>query len=380
MTTLFCVHPRGFNIGNDAIHVALRHMLTESFGRVVNLISLPATSRFEAHGKAGLTAQTIHEINQYADGVIVGGGNLFENGQLDVDTHALHALEAPMLLFSLSRGRIYNRTGKLVERTDVMPDSVIRALTQRAVATAARDRATFEHLGAIGCDRVLLAGCPTITLGEIASRLPPTPEADEGSVLLSVRNPSLMNIPLSAQAAVRPLIERLIETLTARYDAPVRLLCHDHRDIPFAATFRGLDYVYTGDVYSYLGLLRSCRVNVTFRLHSALPCFAFGRPAVHISYDERARSALETVGMGTWDINMMDGRTLEQVEDRLERLHELPAIVDQARSARWSQLRGVMSSSIERFRDAVERYQRGTREQGAHLGGDAAWTPTTRAG
>ena len=45
--------------------------------------------------------QTIYEINQYGDGVIVG--EIFENGELEVDINALETLEVPMMLFHLSR-------------------------------------------------------------------------------------------------------------------------------------------------------------------------------------------------------------------------------------------------------------------------------------
>ncbi len=46
MTTLFCIRPKGFNVGNDAIHLALRHLLDEAFVRMVNVISLPSTARY----------------------------------------------------------------------------------------------------------------------------------------------------------------------------------------------------------------------------------------------------------------------------------------------------------------------------------------------
>ena len=76
MINLFCIRPHGFNVGNDVIFLGLQHFLREAFGSVVNLISIPATGRYESQAKAGLTAKTIYEINQYGHGVIVGGGNV----------------------------------------------------------------------------------------------------------------------------------------------------------------------------------------------------------------------------------------------------------------------------------------------------------------
>jgi len=366
MTTLFCVHPHGFNIGNHAIHLALRHLVSEAFGRVVNIISVPATSRFESHRRAGLTAPMIHEMNLYGDGVIVGGGNLFENGQLDLDLDALAALEPPLMLMSLSRGRIYNRSGELVDRTDVMPDRKIAALHEKADVSLLRDRATLEHVRSLGCLGARLGGCPTITLGEVAGRLPAAPAPDAGGVLLSVRNPQLMNIPLAVQSRVSEQVRDLIRLLSAH--GRVRLLCHDHRDLPFAASFRGTEYLYTDDVAQYLSLVRAADLVVTYRLHSLIPAAAFGAPAISISYDERAMSCIETIGLGEWDIELMQGDVVAQVEDRLARLDQFDRLCTEAEPV-WAALRAEMASGLTLFRDAVADYARDDHE------GSAPWPP-----
>ena len=74
MINLFCIRPKGFNVGNDAIYLGMQHFVYKAFGEVINLITLPATFKYESQGKAGLTAKTIYEINQYGHGVIIGGG------------------------------------------------------------------------------------------------------------------------------------------------------------------------------------------------------------------------------------------------------------------------------------------------------------------
>ncbi|QDU61534.1 colanic acid biosynthesis protein [Planctomycetes bacterium Pan216] len=354
MITLFCIHPKGFNVGNEVIHLALRHLLHQAFGRVVNVISLPAISRFESHVKAGLSSKTIHEINQYGHGVIVGGGNLYENGQLTVDGDALPMLEPPMLLFSLSRGRIHDRNWKLVTRTDVMPDRTIEALNRKASFSLARDQATYDHLQGLGIEKCQLGACPTIFIDQVADRLPRLTEGDRSGVLLSVRNPELMNIPLRRQASVRDDITRLIAFLRDLGLGPIRLLCHDHRDIPFATTFSDIEYLYTGDVYYYLSLLRTCTLSVSYRLHATLPCMSFGTPSINISYDERCQSLMETVGLGDWNIEMTgDDDVVAQVADRYRRLEELPEIRAGVR-AHWDSLQKLNLDVLKQFRAQVE--------------------------
>ena len=354
MINLFCIRPHGFNVGNDVIFLGLQHFLREAFGSVVNLISIPATGRYESQAKAGLTAKTIYEINQYGHGVIVGGGNLYENGELDVSLDALASLEVPLMLFSLSRGRIYNRRHQLVPRTDAMPDRVIQALHRKARYSLTRDRATQVHLASIGCEQAVLGGCPTIFVDRLAERLPSLAECDRNTALISIRNPALMNIPLDQQARVRDDVTGIYEFLRGEGFADVRLLCHDHRDLAFAASFQDIDYVYTGDVYTYLALLRSCALNVSYRLHSVLPCLAFSTPAIKISYDERALSLFETIGHGAWNIDMVrDGDVVAQVEDRFRRLKELRSLRASARPA-WQKLHDTMSDTFRRFAQDVK--------------------------
>lgn len=359
MITLFHVGPKGFNVGNHAISMGLRSMVRGAFGRVVNWISIPATSRYEAQSRAGLTARTIHEINQFGDGVIVGGGNLYENGELDLDVEALEALEVPLMVFSVSWGRIYNRRGELVRRTDAMPDQRIQALNKRANISLARDTATLEHLHSVGATNAELGGCPTITLGDAMDTLPDIPDEDKGGTFISIRTPELMNIPLPAQRRTSEDIRALVAWCREHGREP-RLLCHDHRDIPYAASLADAGYVYTENVSQYLSLLRWSDLTITYRLHAALPLLAMGRPFVKLSYDERSLSLMDTVGLGQWNIDTMaTANAVGEVEDRYSRLRELPTIVSDTAPIREA-LVDKMRSSMEAFSGLVHDYHDST--------------------
>lgn len=363
MITLFCVRPKGFNVGNDAIYMGLQYFLYEAFGQIVNLIPLAATSRYESQVKAGLTAKTIYEINQYGHGVIVGGGNLYENGELDMNLEAMKTLEVPMMLFSLSRGRVYNRQHTLVDRTDAMPERSMLALNQQASYSLTRDQATYDYLQRIGFQQCQVGGCPTIFLNRIVERLPQIPERDQAGVLIAVRNPNLMSIPLKKQSQVRSDILAIIDFLRREGVQDVRLLCNDHRDIPFAASFVGIDYIYTGDVYSYLALLRSCRLSISYRLHATLPCISFGTPSIKISYDERALSLMETVGLAEWNIDMIQtDDVISQVKDRYHTIDRLSTLRTQIQP-RWEQLYQIMADTCRSFANDVRAY----RDQSAAL-------------
>lgn len=353
MITLYCLRPKAFNVGNDVIFCGLRHFVQEAFQCVVNLVTLPATSRYESQSKAGLTPKTIHEINQYGHGVIVGGGNLYENGELDINLDALEQLQVPLMLFSLSKGRIYSRQHQLVPRTDAMPARTIVGLNRKALISLVRDQATHDQLHSIGVTNAIVGGCPTIFLDRMISTLPRLATTDQDGVLLSIRNPELMNIPLDRKVRVYREINEIIAFLRTQGRHNIRLLCHDHRDIPFAASFAGVDYVYTDDCGVFLALLQAASLVVTYRLHAVLPCLAFGTPVIPISYDERALSLIETVGFGAWNIDLVQANDVAvEVTRRYRRLNELAGIRLQAQPI-WNRLYTTMRDAFQEFASAV---------------------------
>lgn len=308
MYTIANIRPLGYNVGNHAINFALRHMLYETFGRLVSIIDYPATSKHESTSKAGLSPATVNEINRFADGVIVGGGNLYENDEISVDSRALAALKPPLMLFSNSRGRIYDRHGQLSERTDVIPDAKLIALLARANLSISRDSATHHYLHKFD-PRDQIGWCPTINMNRYIDKLPTLPEKEDVGALISVRTPQLMNVPYRYQSKIQGHIESAIDTLRTAGHKRIRILCNDSRDLDFATAFRytkHVDSVYTNDVYQYLALLRAAKIVVSYRLHASLPAISFGTPTVNIVYDERAESLFDDLGLASAKLNLVD--------------------------------------------------------------------------
>ena len=258
MINIYSIRPKGFNIGNDVIYLGVNHFLRLAFKENFNVISLPATSKYESHKKAGLSAQTIYEVNQFGSGLVVGGGNLYENGELEVNPTALKALEKPMMVFSVSRGKIYNQNLELVDRTDVMTDANMKLINDKADISLSRDKATTKHITDLGSQNQL-GGCPTLFINEIPQHLVPLSESDRTDALISIRTPTLMSIPVSYQYNLREQMLEMIEVLTQKGYKNIKILCHDHRDIPFAASFKEVDYLYTEDIYTYLTYLKNTK-------------------------------------------------------------------------------------------------------------------------
>jgi len=359
MYTIANIRPLGYNIGNQAINFALRHMLYETFGRLVSVIDYPATSRHESTAKAGLTPGTVFEINRFADGVIIGGGNLFENDEIAVDSRALRSLQPPMMMFSNSRGRIFDRHGQLSDRSDVIPDAKLEWLLARADISLSRDSATHAHLKAIN-DKDKLGWCPTINLDRYATKLPVLPDREEAGALISVRTPGLMNVPYRHQSAVQGHIDMAIDTLREAGHKRIRILCNDSRDLDFATAFRytkAVDSVYTNDVYQYLALLKNANMVVSYRLHATLPAISYGTSTVNVVYDERSKSLCDDLGLGDASLNMVEmGEGFVPALADAIRKGGYTAKEHDALKPRWQEIGQSQFKALDLLREMMGRY------------------------
>lgn len=359
MYTIANIRPFGHNVGNAAISFALRQLLYETFGRLVTVIDYPATAKHETTAKAGLTRSTVHEINRFVDGVIVGGGNLYENDEIDVDPSALEYLKAPLMLFSNSRGRIYGRNGSLEERTDVISDAKLRLLIGKATISASRDSATHQYISKLSLSDEL-GYCPTINLKAYEAMLPALPASELVGSLISIRTPSLMNVPMAIQSRIQNDIEEIIRTLRQCGHERVRILCNDSRDLDFATQFKGamnVDPIFTTDVYQYLALLKKAKMVVSYRLHASLPAISFGTPVVNITYDERAESLCEDLGLMKDSVSLVRDR--DMAADKIcsaIRSGGYNAQAHLGNQAKWKSISVLQRDIFDRFKSSVEAY------------------------
>lgn len=360
MFTIANIRPFGHNVGNTAISFAIKNMMYDSFGRLITVIDYPATSRHETTAKAGLSKQTIHEINRFADGVIIGGGNLYENNEIDVDPEALKHLIPPMMLFSNSRGRIYGRNNTLQERSDVISDSKLSNLVNKATISASRDSATHNYIkDNLGLDDVL-GYCPTINLCDYEYLLPKLPENEEVGALISIRTPGLMNLPISKQSSIQGDIELSINALRESGHKRVRILCNDSRDLDFAVQFKGAmkaDPLFTNDVYQYLSLIKNASMLVSYRLHATLPAVSFTTPVVNITYDERAESICQDLGILSESIKMVGNgsNTRDLIRNKIIS-GGYKSSTDKKRQAIWKDISATQKSLFDNFRNQIEDY------------------------
>ncbi len=362
MLTIANIRPFGHNVGNHAIGFAIRQMLYEVFGRLVTVIDYPASAKYETLATAGLSKKSVNDINRFADGVIIGGGNLYENDELDIHPMAISSVQPPLMLFSISRGRVYGRKGHLIERSDVIDDRKLELLLSHTDISLSRDSATHQHLTGLGLNDQL-GWCPTININRYSHLIPPLPDKEYVGTLISVRTPGLMNMPFRHQARVQKDIEAAIDRLRENGHKRIRILCNDSRDLDFATLFRHsrkVDSIFTNDVYTYLGLMRSAEMVISYRLHASLPALSFGNKTINITYDERAQCLFNDLKFGSACLDMIGlgdefrDALLNKIDNGGDTLQSVPDV-----ESEWKRIGKFQLEQLEEFKKLVVGYVKG---------------------
>lgn len=308
-------HGPGLNVGNFAISKAIASLLKE----IDNNISILTIDAYGSGKLSGLNKNVIHEANMYGSGIIVGGGNLYENNELVVDSNAINSLQVPLILFSLSIGRIFGNNLKLNRRTDVMPDKIIKNLNRASSFSLSRDFATYNYLRSIGIKNTKIGLCPTLFLNDYFISPNKFKSLGKNDILLVIRNPDLMNIPISHKPRITQFIK---ETYYKFKNKKIKVLCNDVRDISFVHSLGISEYIYTGDVEEYLTRLKNASLVISLRLHATLPCLSFGTRCINISYDERSMSLMDSIGLQKWDIKIFKDKNIyEAVLRKIDQLN-----------------------------------------------------------
>ena len=321
---IFNIRPTGLNVGNSLIHLSLSRLIELAAQEKPSILSIPASSKDSRKISSGLSSSSIYEINGSGDGLVIGGGNLFENNELTIDFNAIKKISVNNCIFSVSYGRVFNKEKKLIERTDCMPDQDLIRVCNSINRVGCRDEATFDKLSGLGCNNIDIVGCPTIHLSRFFSKsflenLSLSLDNDKKRCLISIRSINLISIPFSEKNKISKLIIHAINSVKKEGLIPT-ILCHDRRDLEFAESLSDnqIEYIVEEDVYRYLALVVNARLLITLRLHSFIPRMSYELPAINIIYDERALSLSKFYGLEQFCINALDGNAFADLDDLIK--------------------------------------------------------------
>ena len=332
----------GFNIGNFLIQQSVRRLIKSQTERNVNFITI-FSKGYE--NMSGLTKSTVYRINEESDGVVLGGGNLFENGDLEVDINALQALRKPMISFSCSYGKIYDQNGSLMRRTDAIQDIVMKEVIKASQVILSRDQATKDHLDSISKhDNHVVGGCPSIFIKELLNEEIANVSQDSKFPLLAIRNPDQMNVPYKIKNLIPSLTYQLLDLMKSISDKEPIILCNDQRDIAYAKSFDH-EFLYTSDVYEYFEILMQVSHAISYRVHTSLPLWSLGTNVVNLSYDQRSVSLVDFIGGSQKDINIV--KNYKDIIPKTEKILKEGFKKDITNN--WQSIKEIQKKSIKDF-------------------------------
>lgn len=301
------LRPFGGNVGNHVINRSVKYLLKDQNPcDDVNIIDIPASKKLDSGLFSGLDRHSVFYLNEVADGVIIGGGNLFENGEVDADPVALKALRPPLMLFSNSLGRIIGRHGTYIDRSDSSSTTTLQALHNASRIALARDSSTVKLLSDTHGCAAELGWCPTIHTDVAYGSLLPS-IAKSNKIYISIRNPERISGSDYQKYKVTNAIEELIQIVSRDYETEAIILCNDLRDLKYAMYLNkryNTRFEYTADDVEFVTKLKSAKLVFSFRLHTTIPCVALGTEVLNFSYDERAECLLADLGLNTRSITL----------------------------------------------------------------------------
>jgi hypothetical protein len=329
------------NIGDILVAEALRRVFVRHFGDT-RFVDMPANDRYGGHDRPiGLRGLNVERSNREADVVLLGGSNMLEPRKsprrpqapeaptwgVFTDLPSLARLRPPLLLAGMGTGSSF---GKRIRPYSSLAREEIRALHDRAMASAVRDVTTVQRLAGIGV-RSECTGCPVTFLTD----RPIVPQKSDLPLLVSF--PPARIVKRWGGRMFMRLAMRYIEWLQ-RQQVPLVVTLHEDSDLELVHEWTppGVEIFHTRNLCQLIDRFEaSCGV-IGFRLHAALLGLGLGKPVIPVGVDWRGLAFIETFQLDDLSIRPFRWGQLGKLCALTERLlsgeSELHARLDQAKT------------------------------------------------
>jgi polysaccharide pyruvyl transferase WcaK-like protein len=294
------------NLGDLLVARALRLQIPRYFGDC-RFVDLPVNDRYPGTDRpVGLTGENITRSNAEADLIVIGGSNLLQSrtskkvegkrlGRWGVQTDlgSIGAINKPILLVGMGTGSSW---GKKIPRYAWPADAEIKALHDKAIASAVRDDATVRELARIGVS-TRCTGCPVTFTTDAAI------EAPAAGATVAVSFPPIRILKsLTGRRFMAAAMKHAAQLKAA--GVPVVVTLHDSEDIEPAKTLvpKGLEVFYTENLEELVARFAGVGAVIGYRLHAALLGFGLGKPIIPVGVDWRGKAFIETFGLQPFSV------------------------------------------------------------------------------
>ncbi|MBI9072003.1 MAG: polysaccharide pyruvyl transferase family protein [Melioribacteraceae bacterium] len=290
--------PHTFNVGDHFVIRSIRKYLKQELPESVFVPFASAGNR--GWGKpTRLQSANINKSNKYADAVIVGGSDQYNNWDLRINKDEITKLVPPLYLIGLGASSKNINEPPFIKHDSYWED--IKVSHQTARFSSVRDLFTQKFLEKAGYNKSIVTGCPALHLFNEELHL-----NKSGYVALTFPFPVISNRNRDLYSGLIKKIKVLIKNLKDDNLKPV-IACHDDRDVFVAQeNFPEEKIFFSNYVDEFIDFYRSASIVIGSRLHASIFTAGLGKPFININIDFRGQAFSNTFGLENWNINIDD--------------------------------------------------------------------------
>ncbi len=306
--------PHTYNAGDHFVIRSIRKHLSMFLPEAI-YIPKPCANNRGWGRPVRLTGPNVNFSNRYADAVIIGGSDQYNNWSLRLKPDEMKKLIPPLYLIGLG-ATSKEINGKVhIEKKSYYED--IRFANETARMSSVRDRFTQAFLESCGFNKSVLTGCPAMYLYNQPFEL-----KSGGKAALTFPFPVLRSRKSPDHERLISSMQRIYQTVSDLGFEPV-IACHDDRDVRVAQTvFPENTLFFANDVDMFLKFYEDISLVVGSRLHACILATGMGIPFVNINLDARGKAFSDTFGLTDWNLNINDPGLFEKIDERITLIHQ----------------------------------------------------------
>lgn len=345
--------PHTFNAGDHFVIRSIRKHLTHFLPEAV-FVPKPCAHNRGWGAPVRLTGPNIEFSNKYADAVIVGGSDQYNNWSLRIRKDEVDKLIPYLYLIGLGVSSKSLGAPPHIDNPRYLED--IRVTNETARLSSVRDKATSKFLRNLGYDKAVVTGCPAMYLFDKPFYL-----KSEGVVAITFPFPVVRAQNKELFKFLVHCVQGILDMVRKEGLEPV-IVCHDDRDVPVAQRqFPNERIFFSNYVDAVIEFYQQVKVVIGSRLHATILASGLGIPFININLDARGMGFSNTFGLESWNVNATD----PDLEQALAfRLHQILAD-DLAPFEAFYQVKSEYKSRFLAFMASVaDDIRRGVQQEG----------------
>jgi hypothetical protein len=311
----FVVHhycPHTYNAGDHFVILSIRKHLKQYLPNVLFVPKPVAGNR--GWGKPiGLKGENILFSNQYADAVILGGSDQYNNWSPKIEAKEINELIPPLFFIGLGVS-----SKDLNDKPNITDDKYyadILAANNKTRLSSVRDDITKNFLSDLGFNDAFNTGCPALYLFDNKLEI-----NDSKDVMLTFPYPLIHKKSNQKYQILNNFIEEIIQYVKDKNLNPV-IVCHDDRDVPMAQEiFKQHDIFFSNYTHDYFDLYKSAKMVIGSRLHATIFNSGIGTPSININLDLRGVGYSNSFGLAEWNLNYNNPNLVKEAKLRIDTL------------------------------------------------------------